>query len=84
MIAIGTDITRLFSKGYNVKPGLIQWIMVIAGSAAILYSFMSDVDAGFYEKYPEPYSWVLLATGLVLFIAAYLMLHKKSIATKKS
>jgi hypothetical protein len=77
MILIGIDITRLFDKGYNVKPRLIHWLMVIAGSAIILYSFMSDMDAGFNGKYPKPYNWILFTIGILFYIAAQLHLRKK-------
>jgi hypothetical protein len=81
MILIGIDITRLFSKGYIVKPGLIHWILVLVGSASLLYSFMNDTDAGFHEKYPQPYNWLLFVIGLILFITAYIHLHRKTVTT---
>lgn len=82
MITIGVDITRLFSRGYNVKPGLIHWILVLVGSALILYSYMSDFGAAFYHQYPKPYNWFLLAGGLILFVIAYIHLHKKTVRGK--
>jgi hypothetical protein len=53
--------------------------MVVIGSLIILYSFMSDIDAAFYETYPKPYNWYLLAIGLVLFAAAHVSLHRETI-----
>ena len=82
MIVIGVDITRLFYKGYNVKPGLIHWAMVLIGSALIFYSYMSDFGAAFYQQYPKPYNWFLLAGGIILFIIAYIHLHKKTVSGK--
>jgi hypothetical protein len=82
MIIIGIDITRLFDKGYNVKPGLMHWVLVLIGSVLILYSFMSDWGAAFFQKYPKPYNWFLLAGGLILFISAHIHLHKRTIRSK--
>jgi hypothetical protein len=84
MIVIGIDITRLFSKGYNVKPGLLHWALVLVGSFFLLYSFMSDAEAGFHEKYPQPYKWILFAIGLVLFCIAYFTLHEKTVKVSDS
>jgi hypothetical protein len=75
MIAIGGDMAHKFAKGFSLRPKLVHWLIVLAGSALILYSFTSDVDAGFHEKYPLPYNWVLLAAGLMLYLAAYIMLR---------
>lgn len=79
MIIIGIDIASLFSKGYDIHPGLIHWIIVIAASASLFYSFMSDTEAGLHEKYPQPYNWLLLILGLILYCTAYVTLHKKSV-----
>jgi hypothetical protein len=77
MIVIGIDITKLSSEGYNVRPLLIHWILVLAGTAVILYTFMSDTDAMFYEKYPRLYNWVLLFIGLGLYLIAHISLHSR-------
>jgi hypothetical protein len=77
MIVIGIDITKLSSEGYNVRPLLLHWILVLAGTTLILYSFMSDTDAMFYEKYPGPYNWVLLFIGLGLYLIAHISLHSR-------
>lgn len=78
MIVIGIDILKLFEKGCDVKPQLLHWAAVIVGSALILYSFMNDFGAAFHQQYPEPYEWYLLAAGLILFISAYVHLHRHS------
>jgi hypothetical protein len=76
MILIGYDIVKLFEKGYDVRPGLFHWAMVLAGSTFILYSFVSDIDAGFHEKYPLPYNWILFFIGIASFVLAHIHLHK--------
>ena len=83
MIIIGIDIAGLFNKGYNVKPKLVHWALVLIGSALIFYSYMSDFGAAFYQQYPKPYNWFLLAGGIILFSVAYLHLRKSVIAVKE-
>ncbi|MFI5144249.1 MAG: hypothetical protein ACHQJ4_01515 [Ignavibacteria bacterium] len=87
MIYIGIDIIRFFQRGLYVKPGIIHWAIVLAGTAFILYSFMCDIDAGFHEKYPQPYNWILFLTGIMLFLFAHFHLRKsllKQIINKSS
>jgi hypothetical protein len=79
MIVIGIDMLKLLEKGYNVKPGLIHWVLVLIGSVLILYSFMNDFEAAFFQKYPKPYKWYLLAAGLVFFIFSYIHLHNSAL-----
>jgi hypothetical protein len=81
MIVIGIDILKLFEKGCDVKPRIMHWVMVLAGSALVLYSFMNDFDASFFQKYPKPYNWFLLTGGLVLYIGAHIHLHKNTVKT---
>ena len=78
MIFIGVDITRMFNRGINIKPKLIHWIIVLTGSALILYTFTSDTDAGFREKFPQPYNWILFSVGILFYLAAQMLLRKKA------
>jgi len=77
MIGIGIDIIKIFDRGNKVKPHLTQWIMVLAGSFIILYSFMSDTGAMFYEKYPQQYNWFMLAAGLTFYIIAHIIFRNR-------
>lgn len=72
MTAIGISITHLFQRGYDFKPTLLSWILALAGTASILYSFVRDTGAGFRQQIPEPYRYELLVMGLILYSAAYL------------
>jgi len=83
MIYIGTDIASLFFMGHNPKPRLLHWVLVIAGSAVILYSFMKDIDAAFFEKYPQPYNWYLFAVGILCYLAAHVHLHRQTVINNK-
>lgn len=79
MIIIGADIVRLFDRGFNVKPGMLHWLMVIAGVLVLFYSFMSDTGAAFHELMPLPYNWILFSIGIALFAVAYLHLRRKAV-----
>lgn len=79
MIIIGFDIIRFFEKGSKIMAHLIHWIIVLSGTACILYSFMHDIDAAFYEKYPYPFNWVLFSLGLTFYTTAYMHLRRTSI-----
>lgn len=78
MIIVGIDIVNIFDKNLHVQPKLTHWLLVLTGSALILYSFMSDVDAGFHEQYPKPYSWILLILGLLFYFIAHTHLRKSA------
>ncbi len=82
MIIIGIDILKLFEKGYNIKPRMMHWVMVLIGSALVLYSYMNDFDASFFQKYPKPYKWYLLILGIALYIAAHVHLHKNTVKNR--
>ncbi len=77
MTAIGISITLLFHRGYDFKPTLLSWILSLAATASILFSFVRDTDAGFRQQIPEPYRYELLIAGLILYSAAYLHSHAK-------
>jgi hypothetical protein len=83
MVLIGFDIVRLYEKGYFIKPLFLHWFMVLAGTAIIFFSFMSDTGAGFYGQMPEPYNWFLFATGMILYITAYMLLRYRSVRFRK-
>jgi len=71
MTVVGISITKLCRDGYDFRPTKPGWILSIAGTAVLLYSFMCDLEAGWCGKMPRPYSYPLLVVGLVLYCAAY-------------
>jgi len=77
MIAIGLSITYLFHKGYNFRPTVLTWVLAIAATLLILYSFMRDIEATLHQRMPEPYYYHLLITGLVLYAVAYTISYRK-------
>lgn len=78
MILIGIDMTRMMGLRIDVKPGIIHWALVLVGSSFILYSFMHDFGASFYEKIPEPFYWIWFTVGMVLYIISYLLLRYRT------
>ncbi len=78
MIVIGVSVTRLFHKGYDFKPTLVTWALAVSATIMILFSFMHDYDAMYNKQMPQPYLYGLLIPGLLLYIAGYLVSHRKT------
>lgn len=76
MIGIGLSITRLFDAGYDFRPNRASWLLAVAATVAILYSFMRDVGAGLYQELPKPYAYGLLFIGLILYVAGYVHAYR--------
>lgn len=71
MIVLGVIMTTLFHAGYEYRPTIPTWILAVAATGIILYSFMRDTGAGLQQEMPEPYRYSLLAIGLILYVAAF-------------
>jgi len=71
MITIGISITWLVEKGYYFRPTGFSWLLSIAATALILYSFMRDFDATLNQQMPQPYSYRMLVAGLLLYCVAF-------------
>jgi len=78
MIVIGTLITRLFADGFLFRPTRLSWLLSLAATGIILFSFMRDIDAGLRQTMPEPYPWWMLAVGLVLYISAFVHVYRRT------
>lgn len=79
MIIIGIDIVRFYYKDMFIKPKLIHWVMVLFGSAIVLYTFLSDTDAAFLQQYPKPYNWVLFSIGILFYLITHYHLRKNAL-----
>lgn len=79
MILIGVFILFLYKRGYDFRPSLFSWILVLAGTALILYSFMGDTGAGLHQHMPLPYRYDLLTVGEILYAAAVFFAWKKTV-----
>jgi hypothetical protein len=71
MILIGAGITRRVERGGNFHPGAAAWASAVSATALILFSFMSDSDAGNMIGTSHPYRYPLLVIGLALYGASY-------------
>ncbi len=72
MILIGYSITRLFNKGRKFRPTLFSWILAVAATIMIIFSFIYDFGATLHYDLPRPYFYWLLISGMTLYIWAYL------------
>ncbi len=82
MMIIGISITGFFQKGYDFRPSGISWILVVAGTLLMLYSFMCDLPATLHQMAPEPYHYLILFAGLVCYVTAYVFSYRKVKKTK--
>lgn len=71
MTVCGTDIVVRTSHGRHFKPTFLSWLLAIAATASILYSFMHDTDATLRGQMPQPYKDYLLIAGLILYAVGY-------------
>ncbi|MFC1539597.1 hypothetical protein ACFL6H_09240 [Candidatus Latescibacterota bacterium] len=78
MIAVGISITYLFNNGFEFKPVMATWILAIIATLILLFSFMKDIDAGLHQALPKPYSYPMLAAGLILYGIAYIISYRNS------
>ena len=77
MIIIGISLTHLFHQGRDFKPTAVTWALAVSATLILLFSFMNDLDAGFRQAMPKPYSYWMLITGLILYTAAYVLSYRK-------
>jgi hypothetical protein len=68
--ALGTLLSVETGRGF--RPGLRFWLLVGAGVALLLYSWMRDLPAGLGRTVPEPYPYILLVAGLGLMLGGFL------------
>ncbi len=78
MITVGFFIIFSFYRGYDFRPVLSSKILVLAGTALILFSFMRDTEAAFNQQLPEPYLYSLLLAGELLYAAAFMVSYLKT------
>jgi hypothetical protein len=78
MIAIGTSIILRINAGLAFRPGPASWGVALAGTAVLLYSFMSDTGATLGARMPEPYAYWQLVVGLLLYAFGYALAVKAS------
>lgn len=77
MVAIGIAIARKYGRGQLFRARLVSWILALAGTGVILYTFMRDADAINQQQPARPYLYPLLALGLVLYVGSYLLSSRR-------
>lgn len=77
MIGAGLSITRLYDGGRTFSPPRSSWILAVAATVIILYSFMRDTGATLNQHKPQPYYFSLLIIGLAFYIIALILARKK-------
>ena len=73
MIVLGIILTVVFHAGYEYRPSIPTWILAVAATGVILFSFMRDTGAGIRQELPAPYPYYLLYTGLALYAVAFII-----------
>jgi hypothetical protein len=84
MVAAGFLMARLFARDKDFRPTVPAWTLAVIGTAAILVSFMRDTNATLRQQPPEPYSYFLLVTGLLLYVGAFVHAYRRSISGRTS
>jgi hypothetical protein len=72
MIVIGLCIIHFLQHGYDFHPTRLTWILAIAATLILLYSFMRDLPATLHFQMPQPYWYGLLIVGNLLYLAAFI------------
>ena len=83
MIAVGISITCLVDRGYDFRPTWLSWLLSIAATALILYSFMRDFDATLHQQMPQAYSYWMLIAGLFLYCTAFGHVYRSVVKNRK-
>ncbi len=79
MIICGVLITRLYAGQRIFHPGFLSWILAAIATAAILFSFMRDLDAGLNQQMPRPYQYTWLLAGLVLYLVGFVVAYRQAL-----
>lgn len=83
MVVPGFFIIYSFHRGYDFKPILISRVLVLIGTAFILFSFMHDTAAAFHQQLPQPYRYELLIVGEFLYATAFVLSYLKTIKKRR-
>lgn len=71
MVGCGAAIYLRVAAGRPFRPRLLGWVLGGAGTAVLLFSFMSDTDATLHGLPPQEYRYGLLAGGLLLLLSGF-------------
>ncbi|MBM2845265.1 MAG: hypothetical protein HW407_577, partial [Bacteroidetes bacterium] len=71
MIVCGLTIAVRFEGRKFFHPNRWSWMLAIAGTLVVLYSFMTDTEATLNGRQPAPYQYALLALSLVVYAVSF-------------
>ena len=72
MIFCAILVFRRQLQGRDFKLGRIGVLLVLVGTAVMLFSFLRDRPAAFNQQPPQAYWYPLLVIGIVLWLTAFL------------
>ena len=72
MTTCGLIIILRMNRGQSLRLTMASVVLFLLGTAAILFSFISDTGATLRGLEPLPYRYELLAIGLVLYGGAFM------------
>jgi hypothetical protein len=84
MTVLGTAIVARISKGNHFQPTRLSWMLSIGATVTILFSFMSDIDAGLRGQMPSPYRYELLILALAVYGLGFLIACRRPAAGRTS
>ncbi len=71
MIGGGMYIVLCTDSGAAFHAGLLSWFSALAGSALLLFTFMSDTAATLHGAVPSGYRYDLFAAGMALCLVSW-------------
>ncbi len=77
MIICSVMIIKSIERENEFRPTLPAFVIALAATFIILYSFMYDTGATLHQQMPRPYKYGFLIIGDVLYITAFLMSYMK-------
>jgi drug/metabolite transporter (DMT)-like permease len=72
MVFTGVLLVLRLWRGKRFRPDRVAWVLALAGTVVLLYSFMSDTGATLHEEGPRPYVSEFLVASMVLYTLSYL------------
>lgn len=83
MIAGGVLLLRKEEETGSFRASRTATVLVLLGSAAVLFSFLLDTDASLRFQYPKAYHYELLFLGMVCYAGAFIGTARRSTTTWK-
>jgi len=78
MIVVGILVLRQTNRGAFFRPPVVSWVMALAATALILYSFLSDTDATLWLQMPQSYNYPLLIASLLIYVIGFAIAYRSA------